>query len=126
MRPLLEASGQRDVVDAIMVLLKAFDVHQEQLRGPLLRLCAHYLSGVYGVDAVAKFHLSNGATLQAIHWAANTSARGCGESACMMATYAYVPDVRVLEDNRALFMKHKKVIASDAVRALLDMPASRL
>ena len=54
----------------------------------LLRLCAVYLLCAKhrqgALDPVAAFHLRNGASLAALHWGANPSARGLRESAGIM------------------------------------------
>lgn len=60
----------------------------------LLRLVAHYLGvekrgGKTAKDPVAHFHLSNGAQLYQINWAADTSEKGQKEAASMMVNYLY-------------------------------------
>jgi malonyl-CoA decarboxylase len=61
----------------------------------LLRLCAMYLmhaTTTRSGDAVAKFHLSNGATLYQINWGADLSKKGLQQSAGMMVNYLYELD----------------------------------
>ena len=61
----------------------------------LMRLCAlylmHYTQERRG-DSVAKFHLSNGATLFQINWAADLSKKGLQQSAGLMVNYLYELD----------------------------------
>jgi len=61
----------------------------------LLALCAAYLrhhtTSPQG-DAVAKFHLSNGATLYQLNWAADVSTKGLQQSAGLMVNYLYELD----------------------------------
>ena len=50
----------------------------EALRRAGFRLAAHYLQSMKNgapLDAVARFHLSNGARIERLNWAADTSAR---------------------------------------------------
>jgi len=61
-----------------------------ELRDVLVRLCARYLVGPHAssrtVNPVARFHLSNGARLDAIHWAAQTTQHRVAESFGIMVT----------------------------------------
>jgi malonyl-CoA decarboxylase len=61
----------------------------------LLALCAAYLghhtTSPQG-DTVAKFHLSNGATLYQLNWAADGSRKGLQQSAGLMVNYLYELD----------------------------------
>ena len=64
-------------------------------KAALLRLCALYLMfktpDARG-DAVGKFHLSNGATLHQINWAADLSKKGLQQSGGIMVNYLYELD----------------------------------
>ena len=57
----------------------------DQVREPLLVLCAHYLMeakrGESALDPVANFHLSNGASIERLNWQGDTSKRGQLQSA---------------------------------------------
>jgi malonyl-CoA decarboxylase len=61
----------------------------------LTRLCARYLlvesRGERAADAVAHFHLSNGARLERINMRGDISAKGVKESASLMVNYLYDP-----------------------------------
>jgi len=98
----------------------------DALRGPLLRLCAAYLTrpntGVGGIDPVARFHLGNGARLERVNWLGNTSARGMKESLGIMVNYLYDPDT--IEANHEAFVRSGAVVRSPAVEAMLLLPAS--
>ena len=93
----------------------------DALRGPLLRLCAAYLTrpntGRGGIDPVARFHLGNGARLERINWLGNTSARGMRESFGIMVNYLYDPDA--IEANHEAFVRSGAVVRSPAVEAML-------
>lgn len=69
---------------------------RELLRKPLLRLCQHYLllhgRGGGALCHVAAFHLSNGAAMGRILWAADESADGIARSAGLMVNYVYSTD----------------------------------
>ena len=61
----------------------------------LVRLCARFLlaegRGKRAADPVAHFHLSNGARVERINMAADTSEKGMKESATLMVNYLYDP-----------------------------------
>lgn len=68
----------------------------EPLSEGLLQLCAAYLLQAptrHGppLDAVARFHLGNGARIERLNWAANVSPRGLRESLGLMVNYLYEP-----------------------------------
>ena len=98
------------------------------LRGPLMRLCAEYLTDSNGgrgpSDPVARFHLGNGARLERINWLGNVSPRGIAESYGLMVNYLYNPDR--IEANHEVFARSGTVVRSDAVESLLrEGPAAR-
>lgn len=72
-------------------------------------------------DPVARFHLGNGASLEAIHFGANTSRRGMRESASVMVNYRY--DLRKVEENHESYAHQRRVTASRNVRNLLPRPS---
>ena len=85
----------------------------------LLRLCALYLvhkTPEARGDAVGKFHLSNGATLHQINWAADLSKKGLQQSGGLMVNYLYELD-KVEEQHEAF--SQKKVCFSRAVDKLV-------
>ena len=96
-------------------------VAADRLRKPLTRLCARYLltetRAGKPLDAVARFHLSNGARIERINWLADTSRRGIQQSSGMMINYLYKLDE--IEANHEAFSGDGQVMASSAVRALL-------
>jgi len=80
---------------------KASDAEKEALIG----LCAIYLtqfSPRKGGNAVAKFHLGNGAQLYRINWAADLSKKGLRQSAGLMVNYLY--DLDKIEVNHERFV----------------------
>ena len=91
------------------------------LRPLLSRACAVYLttppSGGSPIDAVARFHLGNGAQLEQINWLGNTSPRGLRESCGIMVNYLYDPEC--IEANHEAFVHDGHVMRSAAVDALL-------
>ncbi len=77
-----------------------------------MRLCFIYLSRnshQKGADSVAKFHLSNGARLHNINWAADLSKKGLAQSSGIMVNYLYELDA--LEDNHEAFVRKTVVYA---------------
>jgi malonyl-CoA decarboxylase len=90
------------------------------LQRQLLPLAAHYL--LYAkqnhepLDAVARFHLKNGARLERINWLGDTSASGLQRSGGLTANYVYkLPDV---ERNHELYVREHKVRASREIETL--------
>ena len=104
----------------------------ERLRPPLMGLCAHYLTAVKKddepLDAVARFHLGNGARMEKLNWLADTSKPGMQRSAGIMVNYLYrLADV---EKNHEAFVREHDVAASHELKKLarecaLTAPAAR-
>lgn len=64
------------------------------------RYLGHELEQGRPVDAVARFHLGNGARVENIHWMADPSAKGLQQSYGMMVNYLY--DLRKLDRHRRM------------------------
>ncbi len=92
----------------------------EDTRNTLLKLCAHYLvnekRGEDPLDAVARFHLRNGARLERINWMGDPSPKGLGESCGILVNYAY--DLDSVTENHEAYVYEHGVVCSNAVRAL--------
>jgi len=73
------------------------------------------------LDPVARFHLGNGARLEAIHANADLSANGKRQSHGVMVNYVY--DLDEIEANHFALTEMGIVAASKAVMALTDEPA---
>ncbi len=69
------------------------------------------------IDAVARFHLKNGAILDRINPQADPSEKGQDQSFGLMVNYVY--DLAKVEDNHEAYMKDHQVICSSQVRKLL-------
>ena len=86
----------------------------------LIRLCARYLltegTGKRARDRVAHFHLSNGARVERVNVASDTSGKGERESATLMVNYLY--DLSKIEDWHEDYAGEGKRNASTAVRKL--------
>lgn len=100
----------------------------EVVRAPLLRAAAWYY--VYAknarglpLNAVARFHLGNGARLEQIHALADTSENGVGQAYSVMVNYLY--DLDEIEKNHEAFAETRTVVTSGAVKRLLR-PAQEL
>ncbi|MBV9249562.1 MAG: malonyl-CoA decarboxylase [Acetobacteraceae bacterium] len=93
----------------------------EELRQPLMRLCATYLTERAGprgpADPVARFHLGNGARLERVNWLGNVAPRGIRESYGIMVNYLY--DAETIEANHEAFVHDGTVVRSPEVDALL-------
>jgi len=91
------------------------------LKELLMQLCATYLvqrgdGGEAEQDAVARFHLNNGARLERINWLADLSRKGLRESLGLMVNYLYEP--KAIEDNHEKFLAGE-IVASRQVRRLV-------
>jgi malonyl-CoA decarboxylase len=97
------------------------DVALRKTAEPVLtRLCAGFLlnegTGKRAQDPVAHFHLSNGARIERLNMAADTSDKGARESATMMVNYLYDP--AKIEDWHEAYAGEGTRTASTAVRRL--------
>ena len=84
------------------------------LQKELLRLCAYYFLHAKHdrepLDAVARFHLGNGARLERLNWLGDTSATGMQRSAGLMVNYVYrLADV---ERNHEAYAREHKIVAA--------------
>ncbi len=95
------------------------------LKGPLMRLCAHYLirekRDGRALDAVANFHLSNGALVERINWLGDVSPKGMHQSLGLMVNYRY--NLVDIEANHETYRATGEVTVSPAVRRLLGTGA---
>ncbi|MGI9538225.1 MAG: malonyl-CoA decarboxylase [Desulfocapsaceae bacterium] len=91
-----------------------------QLQQQLLSLCATYLlkekRGNQVADRVAHFHLTNGALVKQINWAANLSDNGVEQSLGMMVNYLY--DLPSIEKQHEAY-RSGEISASSAVKKLV-------
>lgn len=94
---------------------------KKQLEPALLGLCARYLlnakRGKKALDRVAHFHLTNGARIERINWAADHTENGITQSAGMMVNYLYsLPDI---EKNHEAYSGEGIISSSSSVRKML-------
>ena len=94
---------------------------QRDLSKTLLKLCGHYLlkvkRGDRAFDRVAHFHLTNGARVERINWAADLSDKGIHQSAGLMVNYLF--DLPHIEANHESYRSHGEIAFSSAVKKLL-------
>ena len=91
------------------------------LQEPLLRAAAWYFLRAKNprglpFDAVARFHLGNGARLERLNWLADLSDNGIGQSYGLMVNYLYV--LEDIEKNHEAYAEGHPVVASSAVKRL--------
>jgi malonyl-CoA decarboxylase len=90
-------------------LLEPGEVMQKNplLQSFLMRAASVYLGQTFGengpLDAVAKFHLHNGARVERINWDADPSSKGAKQSWGIMVNYQY--DLKKLDRHRQLLAK---------------------
>jgi malonyl-CoA decarboxylase len=96
-----------------------------KLEDPLMRAAAWYFLRARNkrglpADAVARFHLGNGARLERIDWLADTSDKALAQSYGVMVNYQY--DLDDIEKNHEAYAEDRTVVASSAVQRLLRPP----
>jgi malonyl-CoA decarboxylase len=96
------------------------------IREPLLRAAAWYFmrgrnSRGLPLDAVARFHLGNGARLERLDWPADTSERALAQSYGLMVNYLY--DLDYIEQNHEAYAQQRAIVAASAVTRLVRSPA---
>ena len=89
----------------------------------LVPLAAHYLLAAkyrtgQPLDPVARFHLNNGALVEAVHADADISANGLAQSCGVMVNYRY--DLNKISTNHEAYANQQSVVASKAVKALAE------
>ncbi len=90
------------------------------VRQMLLHCAAHYLGhgladGV-PIDAVARFHLGNGARIERLNWAGDVSTKGFKQSYGMMVNYLY--DLKKLDKHRLMLAQGKIPLSSDVEKLI--------
>ena len=102
------------------------EVAAENVREPLLRAAAWYYLRARTprgapLDSVARFHLGNGARLERLNFAADTSERALRQSHGLMVNYLY--DLEHIEQNHEAYAQQHAVVAASAVTRLVKTPA---
>ena len=91
-----------------------------RLRTELMRLCAYYLQRAKHdsepADAVARFHLGNGARMERLNWLADSSKPGMARSAGLMVNYVY--RLKDVERNHEAYANQHLVVASPGLALL--------
>jgi malonyl-CoA decarboxylase len=93
----------------------------DEMREPMLRAAATYFmtarnSAGAPLDAVARFHLGNGARLERLNWPADLSDRGRRHGCGLMVNYLY--DLGDIEKNHEAYADNRSIIAASAIRKL--------
>jgi malonyl-CoA decarboxylase len=104
------------------------DMHEAMLE-PFLRAAAWYFLRARNargspVDAVARFHLGNGARLERLNWLADTTDKAIAQSYGLMVNYLY--DLEDIEKNHEAYAEGRTVAASNAVRRHMRNAAADL
>jgi malonyl-CoA decarboxylase len=95
------------------------------IREPFLRAAAWYYlrarnSRGLPVDAVARFHLGNGARLERLDWLGDTSERALQQSYGLMVNYLY--DLDYIEQNHEAYAQGHAIVAASAISRLVRAP----
>jgi malonyl-CoA decarboxylase len=94
----------------------------ERVKDVLMRAAAWYYLRARNprgtpVDAVARFHLGNGARLERINWLGDTSDKAMKQGLGFMVNYLY--DLDDIEKNHEAFAESRTVVAAAGVQRLL-------
>lgn len=94
----------------------------QDLEVPLIRLAAEYICNARNkrgraMDPVAHFHLSNGASICRLNWAADTSVKGKAQSFGVMVNYEY--KLKEIQKNSSAYEAEQKVAASGLIKSIL-------
>jgi malonyl-CoA decarboxylase len=97
----------------------------QKIREPMLRAAAwYYVRGRnrrgLPLDAVARFHLGNGARLERLDWLGDTSERALQQSFGLMVNYLY--DLDYIEKNHEAYAQQRAVVAANAVTRMVASP----
>jgi malonyl-CoA decarboxylase len=91
-----------------------------RIRTDLMRLCAYYLQHAKQddepADAVARFHLGNGARMERLNWLADSSKAGMARSAGLMVNYVY--RLKDVERNHEAYANKHLAVASPGLALL--------
>ena len=94
---------------------------RDKLHKPLIKACANYLVNVkkHGkpINAVARFHFGNGASLYRINWLGDTSNNGIAEYFGLLVNYLYDP--KSIESNHEAYVQEGKLAVSKSIRTAL-------
>jgi malonyl-CoA decarboxylase len=93
------------------------------VRAFLNKAAAHYFLRAKNTsgkpaDAVARFHLGNGARLERINFMGDPSPKGLRQSAGIMVNYRY--DLGQVEKNHDAYANRSEVVASRGVHKLIE------
>jgi malonyl-CoA decarboxylase len=116
--------AQARVEDHIAALIDDFDTDaDESMRAELEKLAACYFLEQKNdrnepLDAVARFHLKNGAILERINILGNPSDKGMEHSLGTMVNYVY--DLSKVEENHEEYVRNNRIIASSQVKKALS------
>ena len=102
---------------------------REPMQEPLLRAAAYYYLRAKNrrglpQDAVARFHLGNGARLERLNWLADGRDNGITQSHGLMVNYLY--DLDDIEKNHEAYAEGRRVVASNGVKRLMRGAAAEL
>jgi len=95
------------------------------VREPFLRAAAWYYMRARNTrglpaDAVARFHLGNGARLERLNWLGDTSNRAIAQSFGLMVNYLY--DLDYIEQNHEAYAQQHAIVAASSVSRLVRAP----
>ena len=116
----LESAADRETLAKVAEPAWHLGEVPETLQKNVMRLCAYYLlnakRGADPLDAVARFHLGNGAALERLNWLGDTSELGMARSAGLMVNYVYW--LAEVEKNHERYFREHFIAASPVIEKL--------
>jgi malonyl-CoA decarboxylase len=102
---------------------------REQVEEPLMRAAAYYFLHAKNargtpVDAVARFHLGNGARLEQVNFLGDASEKGIKQSHGVMVNYLY--DLEYIERNHEAYAQNRAIAASGSVKRMVRTAPAEL
>jgi malonyl-CoA decarboxylase len=111
----------REIIDPDDDTAKEVKERAKIIEQSLLRLCGRYLleekRGSQAYDKVAHFHLTNGAKIKQINWAADLTTNGIMQAAGMMVNYLY--DLPTIEKNHEAYSSKGTIAALASVKKIV-------
>jgi len=111
----------REIIDPDDNTPKEVKERAKIIEQSLLRLCGRYLleekRGIQAYDRVAHFHLTNGAKVKQINWAADLTTNGVMQAAGMMVNYLY--DLPTIEKNHEAYSSKGTIAAVASVKKIV-------
>ena len=107
----------KNQVNALPVTRETAEEHGDLIKKAALNYLLQAKKGKYPADAVARFHLGNGAYIYQLHTGADLSKKSLGQSRGTMVNYMY--DLRYIETNHERYATDGEIEFNDKLKSLV-------